>query len=343
MHGREAYPRRDRRARRACRQNLRAVWTQALARAGSPQRERGSGLPEPSAGAALPVLRRIEGLGRGRAGAVRFDADDLVVERVLLEIARLVAIGVAGHRAAHRAAVPAASGGSWPLVLMRSPVAVVTEPQQATHLWTTRHGTCIARCTCCESPRSTTWPQPPAHSPPAPPRRAADRRHHDADRPTMPKPVSCSTASTSCARCTPTPTADSPLIENLCAVLTAHTMIEEELFYPAARQAIAEARLLDHAIEDHARAKELIAQLVDASASDALFNTRVHLLRDAIERHVAQEEEPSCSRRCARRPRPAGDGAEDGRAQGRDPRGQALRSRAPDRAAPARRAALPPG
>ena len=26
------------------------------------------------------------------------------------------------------------------------------------------------------------------------------------------------------------------LIENLCAVLTAHTMIEEELFYPAARK-----------------------------------------------------------------------------------------------------------
>ena len=80
------------------------------------------------------------------------------------------------------------------------------------------------------------------------------------------------------------------LIENLCAVLTAHTMIEEELFYPAARRAIQEPRLLDQALEDHGRAKELIAQLVDASAGDALFNTRVRLLRDAIEQHVAQEE-----------------------------------------------------
>jgi hemerythrin superfamily protein len=81
------------------------------------------------------------------------------------------------------------------------------------------------------------------------------------------------------------------LIENLCAVLTAHTMIEEELFYPAVRQSIEDPRLLDHAVEEHGRAKELIAQLVDASASDALFNTRVRLLRDAIELHVAQEEE----------------------------------------------------
>ncbi|MCW5660439.1 MAG: hemerythrin domain-containing protein [Burkholderiaceae bacterium] len=81
------------------------------------------------------------------------------------------------------------------------------------------------------------------------------------------------------------------LIENLCAVLTAHTMIEEELFYPAARKSIADPRLLDRALEEHGRAKELIAQLVDASAGDPLFNTRVRLLRDAIDQHVTDEED----------------------------------------------------
>lgn len=80
------------------------------------------------------------------------------------------------------------------------------------------------------------------------------------------------------------------LIENLCAVLTAHTMIEEELFYPAARESIENPRLLDQAIEPHARAKDLIAQLVDASAGEALFNTRVRMLRDTIEQHVVEEE-----------------------------------------------------
>ncbi len=80
------------------------------------------------------------------------------------------------------------------------------------------------------------------------------------------------------------------LIENLCAVLTAHTMIEEELFYPSVRKAIDDPHLLDQAIDDHASAKELIAQLVDAAAGDALFNARVALLRQAIERHVADEE-----------------------------------------------------
>ena len=81
------------------------------------------------------------------------------------------------------------------------------------------------------------------------------------------------------------------LVENLCAMLTAHTMIEEELFYPAARKSIENPGLLDQSAGGDARAKELIAQLVDASAGDALFNTRVRLLRDAIEQHVVQEED----------------------------------------------------
>jgi hemerythrin superfamily protein len=80
------------------------------------------------------------------------------------------------------------------------------------------------------------------------------------------------------------------LIENLCAVLTAHTMIEEELFYPQVRKAIDDPHLLDPARDDHARAKELIAQLVDAAAGDAMFNARVALLRQTIEQHVADEE-----------------------------------------------------
>jgi hemerythrin superfamily protein len=81
------------------------------------------------------------------------------------------------------------------------------------------------------------------------------------------------------------------LIENLCAVLTAHTMIEEELFYPAARQSIENPQIVDQAAEEHARAKELIAQLVDASAGDALFNTRVRMLRDAVEQRASVDEE----------------------------------------------------
>ena len=80
------------------------------------------------------------------------------------------------------------------------------------------------------------------------------------------------------------------LANSICLALEIHAQLEEELFYPAARRAIQEPRLLDQALEDHGRAKELIAQLVDASAGDALFNTRVRLLRDAIEQHVAQEE-----------------------------------------------------
>lgn len=81
------------------------------------------------------------------------------------------------------------------------------------------------------------------------------------------------------------------LIENLCAVLTAHSMIEEELLYPAARRAVKDRHLLEQAAGEHAHAKDLIAQLVDTPASDPLFNTKVRMLRQAVEQHAAQAEE----------------------------------------------------
>ena len=43
--------------------------------------------------------------------------------------------------------------------------------------------------------------------------------------------------------------------------LTAHATAEEEIFYPAAREAGIEADLLDEAEVEHASAKDLIAQI----------------------------------------------------------------------------------
>jgi hypothetical protein len=42
--------------------------------------------------------------------------------------------------------------------------------------------------------------------------------------------------------------------------LTVHTQIEEEIFYPAVREAIKDTDLLDEAEVEHASAKDLIAQ-----------------------------------------------------------------------------------
>lgn len=80
------------------------------------------------------------------------------------------------------------------------------------------------------------------------------------------------------------------LVEMICAELTIHATIEEEIFYPAARRAIEEEDLLDEAEVEHATAKELIAQLEGMQAGDELYDAKVTVLGEYIDHHVKEEQ-----------------------------------------------------
>jgi hypothetical protein len=64
------------------------------------------------------------------------------------------------------------------------------------------------------------------------------------------------------------------LAERICAMLTVHTEIEEELFYPAAREAGVPDSLLHEAEVEHASAKELIAQIKSMQPDAALYDAK---------------------------------------------------------------------
>jgi hypothetical protein len=81
-----------------------------------------------------------------------------------------------------------------------------------------------------------------------------------------------------------------PIAEQICAMLTVHAQIEEELFYPAAKKAIKEPDLIDEATVEHATAKELIAQLRDSDPTDVLYDAKVKVLGEYIDHHVKEEE-----------------------------------------------------
>jgi hypothetical protein len=81
------------------------------------------------------------------------------------------------------------------------------------------------------------------------------------------------------------------LAERICAALEAHAMLEEELFYPAARAAIADdASLLDEAQVEHGSLKTLIAELQGIDGKDPMFRAHVKVLSEYVKHHVNEEE-----------------------------------------------------
>ena len=89
------------------------------------------------------------------------------------------------------------------------------------------------------------------------------------------------------------------LAEQICTMLTVHATIEEEIFYPAAREAEVEDDLLDEAEVEHASAKDLIAQIQSMSPDDELYDAKVTVLGEYIDHHVQEEEGemfPKCRR-----------------------------------------------
>ena len=76
----------------------------------------------------------------------------------------------------------------------------------------------------------------------------------------------------------------------ICLALTVHTQIEEEIFYPAAREAIEKAELIDEAIVEHASAKQLIAEIEEMDASNELYDAKVKVLGEQVRHHIEEEE-----------------------------------------------------
>jgi hemerythrin superfamily protein len=82
----------------------------------------------------------------------------------------------------------------------------------------------------------------------------------------------------------------SGIVEQICNELKIHTELEEEIFYPAVRKAIDDSDLMDEALVEHAGAKELIAQLEEATPDDDLYGAKVTVLGEQIQHHVKEEE-----------------------------------------------------
>src|ERR1700761_9506125 len=80
------------------------------------------------------------------------------------------------------------------------------------------------------------------------------------------------------------------IAKKICMELTIHTLIEEEIFYPACREAGVESDMMDEANVEHDGAKVLIGELEAGSPGDDYYDAKVKVLSEEIKHHVKEEE-----------------------------------------------------
>jgi len=82
------------------------------------------------------------------------------------------------------------------------------------------------------------------------------------------------------------------IAEQICTELKVHTLIEEEIFYPALAGKI-DADLLDEAYVEHDGAKVLVNDIMAGGPDDDYYDAKVKVLSEDIKHHVKEEEAPS--------------------------------------------------
>jgi hemerythrin-like domain-containing protein len=80
------------------------------------------------------------------------------------------------------------------------------------------------------------------------------------------------------------------LVQTVCQDLKVHTTLEEEVFYPAVREAIEDEDLLNEAAVEHESAKMLIDQLENMDPDDPNYHATFTVLGEYVKHHIKEEE-----------------------------------------------------
>ena len=80
------------------------------------------------------------------------------------------------------------------------------------------------------------------------------------------------------------------LIRTVCEDLKLHTTLEEEVFYPAVREAIGDEDLMNEAAVEHETAKMLIDQLENTDSDDPSYFATFTVLGEYVRHHIKEEQ-----------------------------------------------------
>jgi len=80
------------------------------------------------------------------------------------------------------------------------------------------------------------------------------------------------------------------LIAGVCEELKVHTTLEEEIFYPAVREAIDDEEIMNEASVEHETATMLIEQLENMEEGDPNYHATFKVLGEYVRHHIREEE-----------------------------------------------------
>ncbi len=80
------------------------------------------------------------------------------------------------------------------------------------------------------------------------------------------------------------------IVKMVCEELKVHTTLEEEIFYPAVREAIDDEDIMNEASVEHETAKMLIEQLENMQPDDPNYHATFTVLGEYVRHHVEEEE-----------------------------------------------------
>jgi hemerythrin superfamily protein len=80
------------------------------------------------------------------------------------------------------------------------------------------------------------------------------------------------------------------MANRICVELLIHAHIENEIFYPAVREAIDDADLMDEADIEHAALAALITDIMNLRPGARGYGARVKVLGDYVRHHVQEEQ-----------------------------------------------------
>jgi hemerythrin superfamily protein len=80
------------------------------------------------------------------------------------------------------------------------------------------------------------------------------------------------------------------VVQTVCEGLKVHTTLEEEIFYPAVREAIDDEDIMNEAAVEHETAKMLIDQLENMGPDDPNYHATFTVLGEYVKHHVKEEE-----------------------------------------------------